>query len=91
MHKRLLSRLNRAITCVNAYDSDKTFDKKLMEVRRYARFMNDGECVLEEIIQIIDDTLSESRHTQKEKEQITKKLCSIQKEIKKELFDCLSS
>ena len=53
--------------------------------------MNDGECVLEEIIQIIDDTLSESRHTQKEKEQITKKLCSIQKEIKKELFDCLSS
>lgn len=90
MKKKLLFRLDRAITCVNAYDSDKIFNEKLQEIRQYARFINDGDCDLEEIIQITDDTLSKPKHSPKEKEQITKKLCSIQEKIKKELLDCLS-
>ena len=88
MKEKLLSRLDRAITCVNAYDSDTIFNNKIEEIRRYARFI--GGCDLKEIIQITDETLSKPKHSPKEKEQITKKLCSIQEKIKKELFDCLS-
>ena len=88
--KKLLSRLDRAITCVNAYDSDKIFNEKLMEVRQYARFLRGKSCAMEEIINITNDALSKTRHSKKEKEQITKKLRSIQKKANKELYDCLS-
>lgn len=94
METKLLSRLNRAITCVNAYDSDKTFNRKLMEVRLYAQFMNKGDSLLEEIIRIADDALSREKHPKSEKKEIKEKLHSIQKKIqekvKEELFDCLS-
>ena len=85
MKTMLLSRLNRAITCINAYDSDKVFNEKLKEARQYAQFMNEKDCNLEEIIHVINDALSRIKHSKKEKEQIIKKLRFIQKKIKQEL------
>lgn len=91
MNKKLLSRLDCAIVCINEYDSDEIFNEKLMEVKQYARFIHEKERVLEEILHITNDTLSKARHTKREKKEITEKLRSIEKELKKELFDCLSS
>ena len=86
MKTSLLSRLNRAITHINADDSDTTFNEKLLEVRQYARFMNKKNNVLEEIIHITDGALSTTKHSKREKREIIEQLRSSQKKI-----DCLSS
>ncbi len=79
MNKKLLSRLVRAITAINAHDSDRIFLENLMEVRHYARFMHDER--MEEIIRITNDALSKARHTKREKEEITEKLRSLKKDL----------
>ena len=82
MENILIFRLNRVITCINAWDYDDIFNEKLMEARRYARHILQEQCVLGEIIHITSDALSKAKHTKKEKEQITEKLRSIQKDLK---------
>ena len=91
MKTRLLSRLDRAITCVNAYDSDFAFNRQLMEVRQYARFISEGDEDLEKIVRIVNDAISKTRLSREEKERIKEELRSIQKKIGEELHSCLSS
>ena len=91
MKTRLLSRLDRAITCVNTYDSDFAFNRQLMEVRQYARFISEGDEDLEKIVRIVNDAISKTRLSREEKERIKEELCSIQKKIGEELHSCLSS
>lgn len=90
METRLLSRLDRAITCVNAYDSDVTFNEKLMDVRQYARFLNERNNIFEEIINITNDSLSRKTRSLKDKEKITNDLRSIQKRLEKEFCEGMS-
>ena len=90
----LLFRLDRAISCLNLYKPNRIFNEDIVEVRMHARFinsryMNDGNCVLEEIIQITQDALSKPKHSKKEKEQIVKKLRSLQEKIRSELICAL--
>jgi hypothetical protein len=94
MKKRLLSRLDRAITCINAYDSDRTFNEKILEARQYAQFLTEGNSdfkEMEEIIKITDKCLSRVKHSQKEREKVVKELHSIQEKIQKKLCNSLSS
>lgn len=90
MKTKLLSRLNRAITCLNANDSDKTFNEKLMEVRHYARFLNKNHDILKEIFDTTNDFLSKKKHSAKDKEEITILLHSIQKRFPEESCNTLS-
>ncbi|MBR5083962.1 MAG: LysR family transcriptional regulator [Prevotella sp.] len=83
MKKNLLSRLDRAITCLNEYDSDRIFNQNLGEVKTYARLIYEHHCehrVLREIIDIIKEAFSKTKHSKKEKKQIINKLRSIQEE-----------
>ena len=84
MGKMLLFRLDRAITCVNADDPDKTFNEKLSGIRVLAQFLNKEIDAMEEIIDIIDDCLSRAKHSQKERERVVKQLHSFQENMMKQ-------